>query len=67
LARIVATNYREVDDKTKAFVNEVALRIAKYNHDLDSEKMKVCEERASFLMQRVSRRHNRIRRKVRRC
>ena len=49
LARIVATNYWEVDVETKAFVNEVALRIAMYNHDLDSEKMKVCEERTSFL------------------
>jgi hypothetical protein len=37
LARIIAKNYREVDDETKSFVNEVALRIALYNHDLESK------------------------------
>jgi hypothetical protein len=45
LARIIATNYREIDHETKAFVNEVALQIALYNHDLESKEMKECEDR----------------------
>lgn len=46
LSRIIASNYREVDDETKSFVNEVALRIVMYNHELEeSKEMKDCEDR----------------------
>lgn len=45
LARIIAANYREIDDQTKSFVNEVALRIATHNHELEeSKEMKDCED-----------------------
>ena len=50
LARMIATNYREVDGETKAFVNEVALRIALYNHDLESKEMKKCEDSVELVI-----------------
>ena len=50
LARMIATNYREVDDETKAFVNEVALRIALYNHDLESKEMKKWEDSVELVI-----------------
>jgi hypothetical protein len=54
LARIIAANYREVDDETKAFVNEVALRIGLYNHDLEeSKEMKECEDRMGLTQEQM--------------
>ena len=54
LARIIAKNYREVDDETKSFVNEVALRIALYNHDLESKEMKEdCEDRMGLTQEQM--------------
>ena len=50
LARMIATNYREVDDETKAFVNEAALRIALYNHDLESKEMKKWEDSVELVI-----------------
>jgi hypothetical protein len=47
---MIATNYREVDDETKAFVNEVALRIALYNHDLESKEMKKWEDSVEMVI-----------------
>jgi hypothetical protein len=53
LARMIATNYREVDDETKVFLNEVALRIALYNHDLESKEMKKCEDSVELVISLV--------------
>jgi hypothetical protein len=54
LANIIAKNYREVDDETKAFVNEVALQIALYNHDLEeSKEMKECEDRMGLTQEQM--------------
>jgi hypothetical protein len=54
LARIIAANYREVDDETKAFVNEVALRIGLYNDDLEeSKEMKECEDRMGLIQEQM--------------
>jgi hypothetical protein len=46
-------NYREVDHETKAFVNEVALRIALYNHDLECKEMKECEDRIGLTQKEI--------------
>jgi hypothetical protein len=60
LARIIAKNYREVDDETKSFVNEVALRIALYNHDLESKEMEKCEDRMGLTQEQMKARQEMV-------